>query len=329
MKIHCDARCTTCNEPRGRSRNFDDDSDAHYCSTCRSAFFCEVGVVERFLTGGSEASELFCVECENELIPTPLEDIALGKARFLMDNKQLSRSGKFRASLLPRHKIKPSLSLLYDLKSISAFSQSLITELTHLAGLTPQIITNFARDFGISETVLSDLTGDADSILVTLGSISTNFVEILHAILIGRDPSIEGGLALRFSVYSANIANILFISPSGALVKSGPADMMAYDPNGMRIWIYCFPGVAEIMDLEKVIRPLLNPDDQSKFDGVVEICLVAQKGFSWSTQQILQKYPGIVVSELGKQRLIPFALWKEVVAPGSSRPEIAFENIRL
>lgn len=329
MKIHCDARCTTCIEPRGRSWNIDDDSDAHYCSTCRSAFFCKVGVVERFLTSGSEDSELLCVDCSNALIPKPLEDIALEKARFLMDNKRLSRSGKFRASLLPRYKIKPSLSLLYDLKSISAFHRSLITELTHLSGFTPQIITNFARDFGISETVLSNLTGDANSTLATLGSVSPNFIEILHAILIGRDPTIEGGLALRFSVFAVNIANIMFISPSGSLVKSGPADMLAYDSDGMRIWIYCFPGVADVLDLEKVIRPLLNPDDQFKFNGVVEICLVAQKGFSWSAQQILQKYPGIVVTELGKQRLIPFAFWKEVVKTGSGRPEIAFENIRL
>ncbi|MFW9854649.1 MAG: hypothetical protein ACFFFG_06295 [Candidatus Thorarchaeota archaeon] len=329
MKIHCDARCTTCIEPRGRSRNIDDDSTAHYCATCRSAYFCEVGVAERFLTPGSEDSELFCVECGNELISKPFDEITLEKARFLMDNKLLSRSGKFRPSLLPRIKIKSSLSLLYDLKSISAFHQSLITELTHLSGLTPQIITNFARDFGIGETLLSNLNGDTDSILVTLGSVSPNFIEILHAILVGRDPTIEGGLALRFSVYAANIASILFISPSGALVQSGPADMLAYDPNGMRIWIYCFPGVAEVLDLEKIIRPLLNPDDQSKFNGVSEIYLVSQKGFSWTALQILQKYPGIVVSDFGKQRLIPFTLWKEVVTPDSRRPEIAFEKIRL
>jgi hypothetical protein len=253
-----------------------------------------------------------------------LEEIALEKARFLMDNRKLSRSGKFRPTLAQKKAggSVETLSMLYDTKTTSAFHQSLITEMTRISGLTPQVISNFAHEFGIGENVISNLSGDNEAILLTLASVSPKFIEIIHSKLIGRDPE---GLPLRFSVFANNIADIVFIQPSGSLVESGPYDLVAYDGQGMRIWVFCVRGTVDSKDIEKIVGPLLN-QDLVEFKGLSKICIVAQ-GFSWVALQIMRKYRGIVVRGNGETRSIPFELWKEKSI--EDRPEIIFENIRL
>jgi hypothetical protein len=326
LKIHCDSNCRPCVFEGGPSRNIGDSLKAHFCPTCRSAFFCEIGIVSRYSTSNKVA--FFCVDCGTLLIKKTLEEIALEKARFLMDNSKLSKSGRFRPSLISKKATRSldSLSLIYDTKAASAFHISLVTELTRITGLSPQIIIDFARDFGIGENALSGLSGDSESLLLTLAHVSPKFIEVLHSILIGRDPSIEGGLAVRFSVFSTNIPNIVSVQPSGSLAESGPYDLLAYDASGMRIWIFFVQGFVDTGDLERIVGPMLV-QDLSEFSGVSEICIVAQKGFSWAAKQILKKYHGIVTSEGKKQRLIPFELWQEKIIP--DRNEIAFENIRL
>ena len=308
----------------GPSRDLNDSSTifhAYFCPTCRSAFFCEIGVVQQF---SSNKTIYSCVECGKTLVTKSLEEIALEKARFLMDNKKLSKSGKFRSTLVPKKagRSAESLSMLYDTKTTSAFHQSLITEMTRISGLLPQVISNFARDFGIGENVISSLSGDNEEILLTLASVSPKFIEILHSILIGHGPE---GLALRFSVFTNNIADIVFIQPSRSLVESGPYDLIAYDEQGMRIWVFCVQGTVDSKDIEKIVGPLLN-QELSEFSGVSKICIVAQ-GFSWVALQILRKYRGVVVTGDSGTRSIPFELWQEKTI--EDRPEIIFENIRL
>jgi hypothetical protein len=246
------------------------------------------------------------------------------KARFLMDSKKLSRSGKFRSTLIPKKSTRSveTLSLLYDTKSTSAFHRSLITEISRISGLTSQMVSNFARDFGVGENVISTLSGDTESVLITLSSISTKFIEVLHSILLGRE---EGGLPLRFSVFASNIADIVYIQPARTLVESGPYDLVAYDNRGMRIWVFCVEGTIDSKDIERIIAPMLN-QELSVFIGVAKIYLVAQ-GFSWIAKQLLRKYKGIVVTEdKDETRTIPFELWQEKAI--GDKPEIIFENIR-
>jgi hypothetical protein len=225
--------------------------------------------------------------------------------------------------MIPKKARRPlELSMLYNTRTSSAFHSSLITEMTRISGLTPQVIGNFAKEFGIGD-VINNLSGDAENVLLTLATISPKFIEVLHSILIGRDPT---GLALRFTVFANNIANIVFVQPSASLAESGPYDLLAYDGQGMRIWIFCIKGIVDTVDLEKIIGPMLT-QDTSVFSGVSEITIVAQKGFTWAAKQILAKYRGIVVSEGNKQRLIPFILWQEKTIPSSL--DVTFENIRL
>ncbi|MFX0049841.1 MAG: hypothetical protein ACFE8U_00985 [Candidatus Hermodarchaeota archaeon] len=325
MKIHCDSDCRPCVLEGGPSRNLEDGGTAYSCEFCRSTFFCDVGIVQRF---SADITTNFCIDCGMQLVAKPLDEIALEKAKFLMDNRNLSRSGKFRPSLASKKATRSvkSLSILYETKTTSAFHRSLITEMTRISGLTPQVISNFAREFGIGENVISNLSGDPETILLTLASVSPKFIEVLHSILIGRDPTVPGGLTLRFNVFAYNIANIVFVQPSTSLVESGPYDLIAYDSQGMRIWIFCVQGLVGTQELEKIVGPMLNQDLEA-FSGVSEIAIVAQKGFTWIAKQLLKKYRGIVVTDEGKQRLIPFELWQEKSVP--SIPEIAFENIHL
>ncbi len=328
MKIHCDSNCRPCVLEGGPSRDLTDSDHfiAHFCPTCRSAFFCEIGVVRHY--SSSSKVNYSCVDCSTTLVTKSLGEIALEKARFLMDNRKLRRSGKFRPTLVPQKGVKSveSLSMLYDTKTTSAFHRSLITEMSRLSGLTPQVISNFSRDFGIGENVITNLSGDTESILLTLVTVSPKFIEILHSILIGRDPSIPGGLALRFSVFTNNIADIVFIQPARSLVESGPYDLIAYDGQGMRIWVFCVQGKVDSRDIEKIVGPMLN-QNLSEFTGVSKIYIVAQ-GFSWIALQILRKYRGIVVrGDTEKTRTIPFELWHEKAI--GDQPEITFENIRL
>lgn len=321
--MHCDSNCRPCVLEGGPNRDLDNKNAgfmAYFCPQCRSSFFCEIGVVRQY---SSNRVSYSCVDCSSKLKILSLEEIALEKARFLMDNRKLSKSGKFRPALIQKKLSRPveTLSMLYDTKTTSAFHQSLITEMTRISGLTPQVISNFARDFGIGENVISNLSGDNESILLTLASVSPKFVEILHSILIGRDPSVNGGLGLRFSVFANNIADIVFIQPSRSLVEAGPYDLIAYDGQGMRIWVFCVQGVVDSKDIEKIVGPLLN-QELSEFSGVSKICIVAQ-GFSWVALQILRKYRGIVVDK----RSIPFEIWQEKTI--EDHPEIIFENIRL
>lgn len=322
--MHCDSNCRPCVLDGGPSRDLDDKNAsfmAHFCPHCRSAFFCEIGVVRQF---SSNKVQYFCVDCGTNLVTQSLEEIALEKARFLMDNSKLSKSGKFRPTLIQKKFGRPveTLSMLYDTKTTSAFHQSLITEMTRISGLTPQVVSNFAQDFGIGENVISNLSGDTEAILLTLASVSPKFIEILHSILIGHDPE---GLPLRFSVFANNISDIVFIQPARSLVESGPYDLIAYDGQGMRIWVFCVRGTVDSKDVEKIVGPLLN-QDLEEFKGLSKICIVGQ-GFSWVALQIMRKYRGIVVRGNGETRSIPFELWKEKTI--EDRPDIIFENIRL
>lgn len=323
LKMHCDSDCRPCVFEGGPSRDINDSNDvfmAHYCPTCRSAFFCEIGVVQRFST----VVNYSCVDCGSPLVTKSLEEIALEKARFLMDNRKLRRSGKFRPTLVSKKagRTVETLAMLYDTKTTSAFHQSLITEMTRISGLTPQVISNFARDFGVGENIITNLSGDNETILMTLASVVPKFIEVIHSILIGHDPE---GLSLRFSVFTNNIADIVFIQPSRSLVESGPYDLIAYDGQGMRIWVFCVQGTVDSKDIEKIVGPLLN-QDLSEFNGVSKICIVAQ-GFSWVALQILRKYRGIVVRGDSEVRSIPFELWQEKAI--EDHPEIIFENVRL
>ncbi len=309
----------------GPSRDLNDNAAsfmAHFCPTCRSSFFCEIGVVRQYTS--SNRVNYSCVDCGTALITRSLEEIVLEKARFLMDSQKLSRSGKFRSTLVEKKvgRSIESLSMLYDTKTTSAFHQSLITEMSRISGLTPQVISNFARDFGIGENVITNLSGDNEATLLTLASVSPKFIEILHSTLISRDPE---GLALRFSVFSNNIADIVFIQPSRSLIESGPYDLIAYDGQGMRIWVFCVQGTVDSRDIEKIVGPMLN-QDLSEFSGVSKIYIVAQ-GFSWISKQILRKYRGIVVRGDDEARSIPFELWQEKAI--EDRPDIIFENVRL
>ena len=213
--------------------------------------------------------------------------------------------------------------MLFETKSISYYHRSLIDELCYISGLNPQVISNFARDYGISETIISQLTGDREEILLILSSLQPKFIEIIHAILIGRDPSIEGGLALRFTVFAGNIGEIVFIQPSGALVEAGPFDLIAYDHQGMMVWIFCIQGTVDSDDISKIISPVLN-QKLEEFKGISGIYMVAH-GFSWVAKQVLKKYKGIVVHEGEKTRTIPFKLWIE--EKETEKFEIVFKSI--
>lgn len=323
--MHCDSNCRPCVLEGGPSRDLNDNAAsfmAHFCPTCRSSFFCEIGVVRQYTS--SNRVNYSCVDCGTALITRSLEEIVLEKARFLMNSQKLSRSGKFRSTLVEKKvgRSIESLSMLYDTKTTSAFHQSLITEMSRISGLTPQVISNFARDFGIGENVITNLSGDNEATLLTLASVSPKFIEILHSTLISRDPE---GLALRFSVFSTNIADIVFIQPSRSLIESGPYDLIAYDGQGMRIWVFCVQGTVDSRDIEKIVGPMLN-QDLSEFSGVSKIYIVAQ-GFSWISKQILRKYRGIVVRGDDEARSIPFELWQEKAI--EDRPDIIFENVRL
>jgi hypothetical protein len=202
-----------------------------------------------------------------------------------------------------------TLSMLYNTKTISNYHHSLIEELCRISGISPQIISNFAREYGISDTILNNLSGDNREVLVTLTSLQPNFVEVIHSILIGRDPVITGGLALRFTVFSGNIGDIVFIQPSGALIDDGPFDLIAFDHQGMLIWIFCVQGNVDHDDISRIVNPILN-QNLEELTGISRIYIVAQ-GFSWVAKQLLRKYQGIVVREGKKTRTIPFELWTE------------------
>jgi hypothetical protein len=233
------------------------------------------------------------------------------QARFSLKNQSHTSRLSYKQKFTPKRDLESlkSLSMLYDAKSVSTYHRSLIDEIRHISGLTPQIISNFAREFGIGETIILNLSGGREEILLTLASLQPKFIEILYAILIGRDPSIEGGIALRFTVYSENIGDIVFIQPSGALVESGPFDLIAYDHQGMMIWIFCLQGTVDADDIGKIVSPVLN-QSLDNFKGISAIYIIAQS-FSWVAKQILKKYQGIVIREGEKTRTIPFKLWTE------------------
>ena len=323
MRIRCDSPCTRCVLEGGSSRNISDQFSAHYCPTCRKAFFCEVGVVQHFSTTNRVSNS--CVDCGVPLVLKSLEEISMLKARFSIKDKTFGslRISPRRTSPEKDNRSLKSLSMLFETKSISYYHRSLIDELRYISGLTPQVICNFARDYGISETIISKLSGDREEILLTLSSLQPKFIEILHAILIGRDPSIEGGLALRFTVFAGNIGEIVFIQPSGALVEAGPFDLIAYDHQGMMVWIFCIQGTVDSDDISKIISPVLN-QKLEEFKGISSIYMVAH-GFSYVAKQVLKKYKGIVVREGEKTRTIPFKLWIE--EKETEKFEIGFKSI--
>ncbi|PWI46363.1 hypothetical protein CEE45_17240 [Candidatus Heimdallarchaeota archaeon B3_Heim] len=309
MKIHCDSDCRPCVFEGGPSRDISDQFEANYCPTCRKAFFCDVGVIQHFSTASSVSYS--CVDCNTPLLTKSLEEISMLQARFFLKNQSHSSRLSYKQKFIPKKDLASlkSLSMLYDTKSVSTYHRSLIDEIRHISGLSPQVISNFAREYGISETIISNLSGEREEILLTLASLQPKFIEILYAIIIGRDPSIEGGLALRFTVYSENIGDIVFIQPSGALIESGPFDLIAYDHQGMMIWIFCMQETVDADDISKIVNPILN-QTLEEFKGISCIYIVAQ-GFSWVSKQILKKYHGIVIREGEKTRTIPFKLWTE------------------
>ncbi len=323
MRIRCDSPCSRCVLEGGSSRDVSDQFSAHYCPTCRKAFFCEVGVVQHFSTVNRVSFS--CVDCGVPLILKNLDEISMLKARFLIKDQPLGsrRISPRRISPQKDNNRLKSLSMLFETKSISYYHRSLIDELCRISGLTSQVISNFARDYGISVTIISQLTGNREEILLTLSSLQPKFIEILHAILIGRDPSIEGGLALRFTVFAENIGEIVFIQPSGALVEAGPFDLVAYDHQGMMVWIFCIQGTVDADDISKIISPVLN-QKLEEFKGISSIYMVAY-GFSWVAKQVLKKYKGIVVREGEKTRTIPFKLWIE--EKETEKFEIVFKSI--
>ena len=101
----------------------------------------------------------------------------------------------------------------------------------------------------------------------------------------------------------------MFIQPSGALIEEGPFDLIAYDHQGLMIWIFCIQGSLDSDDISKIVNPILN-QKLEEFTGISSIYIVAQ-GFSWVAKQILKKYKGIVVRDGDKTRTIPFKLWTE------------------
>ncbi|MHA1992913.1 MAG: hypothetical protein ACW97Z_00065 [Candidatus Hodarchaeales archaeon] len=309
MKVHCDSNCRPCVFEGGPSRDISDKFNANYCSTCRKAFFCDVGVIQHYSTTNNISYS--CVDCSTPLVTKSLDEISMLQARFSLKNRSHTSRLSYKKRFTPKKDLESlkSLSMLYDTKSVSTFHRSLIDEIRHISGLSPQVISNFAREYGISETIISNLSGDREEILLTLASLQPKFIEILYAILVGRDPSIEGGIALRFTVYSENIGDIVFIQPSGALVETGPFDLIAYDHQGMMIWIFCMQGTVDANDIGKIVSPILN-QTLDEFKGISSIYIVAQ-GFSWVSKQIMKKYQGIVIREGEKTRTIPFKLWTE------------------
>ncbi len=322
MKVHCDSNCRPCVFEGGPSRDITDQFEANYCPTCRKAFFCEVGVIQHF--SGTSPISYSCVDCNVPLIPKSLDEISMLQARFSMKDQFPTTRLSYKQKFTPKKDLESlkSLSMLYDTKSISTYHRSLIDEIRFVSGLSPQVICNFAREYGISETIIANLSGEREEILLTLASIQSKFIEILYAILIGRDPSIEGGMALRFTVYSDNIGDIVFIQPSGALIESGPFDLIAYDHQGMMIWIFCLQGTVDAEDISKIVNPILNQTLED-FTGISSIYIVAQ-GYSWVAKQIIQKYKGIVIREGEKTRTIPFRIWTE--EKNSDHRQILFKS---
>jgi len=129
LRIRCDSPCSRCNLEGGPSRDISDQFSAHYCPTCRKAFFCEVGVVQHFSTTNRVSHS--CVDCGVPLILKNLDEISMLKARFSFKDQP---SGSRRIS--PR-RISPerdnnrlkTLSMLFETKSISYYHRSLIDEL--------------------------------------------------------------------------------------------------------------------------------------------------------------------------------------------------------
>lgn len=309
MKIRCDSNCRPCVFEGGPSRDVTDQFQSHYCPTCRKAFFCDVGVVQQFSRTSKVAYS--CVDCTTPLLMKSLDEISLLQAKISYKHespiKKISIKNQLRRREDPQS--LKTLSMLYNTKTISNYHHSLIEELCRISGISPQIISNFAREYGISDTILNNLSGDNREVLVTLTSLQPNFVEVIHSILIGRDPVITGGLALRFTVFSGNIGDIVFIQPSGALIDDGPFDLIAFDHQGMLIWIFCVQGNVDHDDISRIVNPILN-QNLEELTGISRIYIVAQ-GFSWVAKQLLRKYQGIVVREGKKTRTIPFELWTE------------------
>jgi hypothetical protein len=233
------------------------------------------------------------------------------QARLSIKSKTYGTSLSYKRKFLPEEELKSlkTLSVLYETKSASIYHRSLIDELRHLSGLTPQIISNFAREVGINDTIIAGLSGDREEILLTLSNLQPKFIEDLYAVLLGRDPSIKGGLALRFTVFAPNIGDIVFIQPPGALVEEGPFDLVAYDHQGMMIWIFCVQGAVDSEDISKIVNPILNHNSE-ELKGISSIYIVSQ-GFTWVAKQIVSKYKGIVIEEGETTRTIPFKLWIE------------------
>jgi hypothetical protein len=252
-----------------------------------------------------------CVDCATPLLKKSLDEISLLKAKFSLKSKSPIKNLSIKQQLGEREDPQSlkTLSMLYNTQTVSNYHHSLIEELCRISGLSPQIISNFAKEFGMSDTILNNLSGDNREVLVTLTSLQPIFVEVIHSILIGRDPTISGGLALRFTVFSGNIGDIVFIQPTGAIIEEGPFDLVAYDHQGMIIWIFCVQGNVDQDDIGKIVNPILN-QKLEEFKGISRIYIVAQ-GFSWVAKQLLRKYKGVVVREGNKTRTIPFDLWSE------------------
>ena len=135
-----------------------------------------------------------------------------------------------------------------------------------------------------------------------------------------------GSLVSSSSIFTSFISILGdsgFIQPSGALVDSGPFDLIAYDHEGMMVWIFCIQGTIDADDIGKIISPVLN-QKLEEFKGISSIYMVAHN-FSWVAKELLKKYKGIVIREGEKTRTIPFKLWIE--EKETEKFEIKFKSI--
>lgn len=319
MRITCDSSCRTCNSPEGRTRSLKDNFMTYYCERCSKAYFCEHGVVKSSSISGQSH---YCPICSSLLINKTISEVSVEKGRF----KNIYSSLDYRKPINSiGNTIQRSDAIVVQDRNIvtSLYFQTLMKELSNIDGLTAQIISNFALDYGISETFLEGLSGSTYDILSQLASKNPNFIEDMYSILINKDNSISSGISLRFTVFSSNIPEIFYIQPSKAITDHGPYDLVGYNSMGQRIWIFTFANIIDKQEIEDIIGPMLN-QEKKEFFGLAKIYFVA-KDFSYVAKRLIKKYKGIVLTEENKRKTVPFELWKEQKTKKAS--QILFEKL--
>ena len=114
MKIRCDSNCRPCVFEGGNSRDISDQFNAHYCSACREAFFCEVGVVQHF--SPSNRVSYSCVDCGVPLLNKPLDEISMLQARFSIKDHSRGGYSAYDKKFASRKEFRSfkTLSMLYN-----------------------------------------------------------------------------------------------------------------------------------------------------------------------------------------------------------------------